>query len=205
MPYINIFEGRTETPTTHLFYQLAAERLAEPQDEFNLEKQQERAKYLASFPEARIRVNTIPLREIIPYAHFKCHPFSSVARDESIEGSDIDGGVVITAQRIPEEQQLAFAKELQRQGFSAYHESETKQAEQELEVVQKAWDKQCDDNEEYDWFDDEPEELTSLARKAARMFFQTLHFLTYKDIRDAIREGKLDMPIMIALAGKEIF
>ena len=52
--------------------------------------------FLAQNPDVRIQIGTSLLKAVVNYDVFKCHPGCSVGRDESIEGSDIDGRIVVT-------------------------------------------------------------------------------------------------------------
>ncbi len=91
-------------------------------------KIEERRALLAAHPELRLRVDPDPLCGIIPFAAFKCAPGSSVARDEAIQGSDIDGGLVVSHQPTSAEAEIAFIDELRAQGFEVYHPSEVSAA-----------------------------------------------------------------------------
>jgi hypothetical protein len=84
-------------------------------------KMWERTRLLAEQPHLRRRIATASLRQIIDFVDFRCHPQCSVARDEAIAGSDIDCGLVITAEPTGTDEQLAFVGELRQQGFEAYH------------------------------------------------------------------------------------
>lgn len=92
----------------------------------------DRKKFLLEHPEARRNIDTGKLRQIIDYQDFRCHPQCSVARNEAITGSDIDGGLVVLKNEVSIEQQLAFVEELRRQGFSAFHPLEVQEREQQV-------------------------------------------------------------------------
>lgn len=87
-------------------------------------KMEARSKLLQERPEERRHIDSSKLKTIIDYESFKCHPQSSIARDEAIQGSDIDGALVVSRNEVPIEQQLAFVQELRNQGFSAAHQIE---------------------------------------------------------------------------------
>lgn len=93
----------------------------------------EREKLLAEHPELRISIDTQPLRKIVDYQAFKCARGCSIPNDLAINGSDIDGGLVITQKQTELKQRIAFVDELRRQGFSAYDESEYERAVKEEE------------------------------------------------------------------------
>ena len=92
-------------------------------------KQEERRALLTEHPELRLRINLDPLRLIIDFAAFKCMPGSSIARDEAIMGSDIDGGLVVLRRPTHVESEIAFVDELRAQGFNVYHPTEAAAAE----------------------------------------------------------------------------
>jgi len=83
---------------------------------------------LAEKPELRLRVQLPLLRNIVDFADFKCAKGSSVARDEAIRGSDIDGGIVVLHEAIETEVELSFVNALREQGFTVYHPVETEAA-----------------------------------------------------------------------------
>lgn len=91
-------------------------------------KMEERARLLAEQPDLRRRIDTAPLRALIDYVTFNCHPQCSIARDEAIAGSDIDGGLVVLNGPVSSKIQLVFINELRRQGFRACHPLETQEA-----------------------------------------------------------------------------
>jgi hypothetical protein len=95
-------------------------------------RREERKKLLENRPNLRISINTDDLKRIINYSMFKCARDSSVARNEAIMGSDIDGGLVITDKKISRRQRLSFINELRSMGFSVYDISEYQQAERTL-------------------------------------------------------------------------
>lgn len=79
---------------------------------------------LVAHPEERRTIDTVPLREVVVYRRFVCHPSSSIARGEAIEGSDVDFGLVITDNPVTLDQQATFVAELKKQGFVAHTERE---------------------------------------------------------------------------------
>ncbi len=99
----------------------------------NGSKNAERAGLLQENPNLRIVVQAGPLREIINFIDFRCNPSSSVARNEAIAGSDIDGGIVITEDKQQIGKEIAFIEELRKQGFDAYHQREVADIKKRLE------------------------------------------------------------------------
>lgn len=101
------------------------------------EKIAERKQLLRERPELKLRCDTARLKNIIDCIDFKCHPRCSLARDEAIKGSDIDGGVVIVKEKIGMEKEMEFVEELRHQGFDVYHPSEHEAADREFEQWKK--------------------------------------------------------------------
>jgi len=83
-----------------------------------------RRRLLQRFPELGLSVATDPLKRIIAYDKFLCHPTCSIARGDAQRGSDIDCALVVTGGEEPIEKQIRFVEELRRQGFVAVHPSE---------------------------------------------------------------------------------
>ena len=79
---------------------------------------------LAQNPDVRIRIGTSFLKAVVNYDVFKCYPDCSVGRDESIEGSDIDGRIVVTKEPISSEAQQEFVYRLRLMDFSCYIQAE---------------------------------------------------------------------------------
>lgn len=94
----------------------------------NREKIAERTALLQAHPELVRRIAIPPLRQIIEFEDFKCHWNSSIARDQVIEGSDIDLGLVVMQDRVTAEKEHAFVEELREQGFTAYDSREVAEA-----------------------------------------------------------------------------
>jgi hypothetical protein len=88
------------------------------------EKMALRTEYLEQNPDKRIRIDTSLLKDVVKYDIFKCHPDCSVGRDESIVGSDIDGGIVVTKEPVSPEAQQEFVDRLRLMGFSCYSQAE---------------------------------------------------------------------------------
>ncbi len=84
------------------------------------QKNKKRKEDLESGKVSKIRVDRNRLNAIQPILHFYCAKNSSVFRDQAIENSDIDGGVVVVEERNKNKEKL-FLKELDRQGFRACH------------------------------------------------------------------------------------
>lgn len=107
----------------------------------NPDKEGERKQLLRERPERRIVVQAKPLRSIVKYDLFKCHPMCSIARGEAVRydstdlqqyryshWSDIDGGLVVTRLPVDTFVQSQFAAELRRQGFRAFTAQEVSDA-----------------------------------------------------------------------------
>lgn len=88
------------------------------------EKMAKRASLLVEHPELRRRIDTTLLKDVVNYEVFKCHPDCSVARDQAVDGSDIDGGIVVTKEPVPPELQQEFVDRLRLMGFSCYSQAE---------------------------------------------------------------------------------
>jgi hypothetical protein len=99
----------------------------------SLAKMATREAFLQENPQARIRPNTTRLQAVVPYTAFRCHPDCSVARHTAIEGSDIDGGIVVTTEPMTPQQQLAFVEELRAQGFTATTQQEADETKAKTE------------------------------------------------------------------------
>lgn len=99
------------------------------------EKMSRRKVFLKNYPEKRIRINVKKLKQIINFFDFKCHPNCSIARDQAIKGSDIDGGLIILTNEATIEQQLEFVSELRRQGFNVSHRNEILELQQQLNTT----------------------------------------------------------------------
>ena len=117
----NIPAGKFEQPSTDLVFSFVAEALA---------KQRNRTRLLSENPEARISVNPSPLREILPDSALVCYTGSSIAKNRSIKGSDIDGAIVITPIETTLEQQRQYVFCLRSQGFKVYSPEQIQNIEQ---------------------------------------------------------------------------
>jgi hypothetical protein len=100
---------------------------------YSQRKMDERRVMLKEHPELRRRLNPAQLHRIIDYKLFLCNPRSSVARNEAIEGSDIDGGLVVMEEAADEQTEIEFIDELRKEGFSAYTQSEYDRVRSDLE------------------------------------------------------------------------
>jgi hypothetical protein len=87
------------------------------------EKRASRICLLEEHPELRIQIDPKTF-DMFQFDMFICHPNSSVAANVAIKGSDIDGGLIVSQQPIPIEEQLLFVSSLRQQGFDVYHPSE---------------------------------------------------------------------------------
>lgn len=101
--------------TTHIEKEIVNTTLMKEREKALLRK-----KLLQQKPSLINKIITNKLKIIINYLEFKCGKNSSVARNEAIKGSDIDGGLVICKKPINAVKRLLFVKELRRQGFEAY-------------------------------------------------------------------------------------
>lgn len=111
-----------------IFYKRAEDRLRMWDSRESKKRRIERKILLNQHPELRKRLDFLRLKQVLDYIDFKCSPLSSVARDEAIAGSDIDGGMVITIDKPTDEQKQTFIEEIRRQGFTAYSPLERKEA-----------------------------------------------------------------------------
>src|SRR3989344_9131373 len=83
-----------------LLFQIAVKDLGfDDQRYYDTEKKTGRKLLLSQYPEKRIHLNTQTLKQIIPYTHFMCYPYSSVTEGLSIDGSDIDGAIVVAEEK----------------------------------------------------------------------------------------------------------
>lgn len=139
------------------------------------QKEKERKMLLDKYPDLRRRVQTEKLKEIVDYEYFKCVWGSSVAKDLAIEGSDIDGGVVVTDREVSEEERLAFVLELRNQGFSAYDITEAREAKRAVDQAVK---------NEIEQFD-----LYELFSKKVNTDLGVIHFYTQGEIDQFTRKG----------------
>lgn len=101
----------------------SATRLFRDGEEFGKFKREERKINPTMHPERRIRIFQSPLLQIIRYRDFRCHPFSSVARNEAVFGADIESALIIVDTEPSKEAQEAFVSELRNQGFRAFTEA----------------------------------------------------------------------------------
>lgn len=151
----------------------------------------DRESFLREHPEARRRINTHKLKQIIDYQDFKCHPQCSIARGEAVAGSDIDGGLVVLKDEVPTEQQLAFVEELRKQGFSAFHPSEVQAREQQLDEARVRG------------LESRSEEFGELIRKSAEAENAKIKFYTTAQLEE-MKNQPLDHPTIIYVAGYSI-
>eukprot|EP01047_Picozoa_sp_COSAG01_P000052 COSAG01_NODE_1_length_100484_cov_170.446142_52_plen_170_part_00 len=86
-------------------------------------KMYERRQILKANPELRKNIDIGSLNLSVSF-NFYCHPDCSIARNTAIQGSDIDGGVVVLHKPCSEADQLKFVEELRRQGFDVFHKCE---------------------------------------------------------------------------------
>jgi len=98
-------------------------------------KMEDRKTLLEKSPESRQSINTRKLKQVIDYVDFKCHPECSIARDEAVQGSDIDGGLVVLSERVGVDRELEFVQELRNQGFEASHKTEVEAAQNQVEAA----------------------------------------------------------------------
>lgn len=144
---------------------------------------------LQKHPERRIQVDTAPLKAIIDYSDFKCHPKSSVARGEAIRGSDIDAGVVILRSRLDletqTERELAFVEELRRQGFDVYHP-------REVEEIAAVYDRASE------------REAYMMKKQVQRMVDHIIRFHTAIELEAMRRMNPQSLEGLIGLAGTRV-
>lgn len=98
-----------------------------------VEKIAKRSQTLRENPSLRIRVDIPGLRDLLDYVDFKCSAGSSVVRGEgeAIRGSDIDGGLIITRERVPRETCQKVIEKLRLDGFDVYSEVEYEEAKRD--------------------------------------------------------------------------
>jgi hypothetical protein len=95
------------------------------------EKKLKRQRFLAENPEARIEIDTQELYQILQIDYvMKCARDSSVARGQAIQGSDIDGAVIITEKEVPPDTQDRITSSLKAKGFSVTYPHEVQKAEE---------------------------------------------------------------------------
>lgn len=154
------------------------------------EKEITRRAQLKANPELKLRLNLQGLRKIIDFQDFLCHPRCSIARDEAIEGSDIDSGMIITVCEVDEIKQLEFVKELRRQGFSVYILREMVEAEEKLKSVSN---------------DNTDRTLVEKLRQQCEKMGWPLYFVTEEYIKtEAGRAKNLTLALAISFTGKSI-
>lgn len=149
----------------------------------------ERATLLADHPQLKRRIDLDALRKILPFEDFMCHPSCSIIRDEAIDGSDIDAGLVILGEEVSEEKQLEFVNELRKQGFTVYHPLESAARDKELEeaMVKKS------------------PEVGKLIKRFVEASFNTINFATRKSLEEHIATQKtLTGALTTYLGGKSI-
>lgn len=154
------------------------------------QKMANRKKFIDEHPEARVSIDTDKLKAIIDYQDFKCHPQCSIARDEAIAGSDIDGALVVLRNEVSIEQQLAFVEELRRQGFNAFHPLEVQKREQQVNQAVANGLKR-------------PALLRELVRKSCEAESAEISFYTIAQFEE-MKNQPLINPTLYYVAGKSI-
>ncbi len=156
----------------------------------NFLKASNRREYLKSHPEDVRTITIEPLRQILPYLEFKCHPLCSVARGEAIADSDIDEGVVVLPRGgHHKRREYAFIKELRRQGYDVYHDDEWQELGEQIQSASKPM----------------PAKLAwEFLEKAGKMELQRIQFLTLDELRARSKKDSDVMPVLIFLAGYNI-
>lgn len=156
------------------------------------EKMDERLNLLREHPEARIRIDTNKLKQIIDYKDFKCHPQCSIARDEAIKGSDVDAALVVLKNEVPVNKQISFVEELRNQGFRASHHLEIQQYLDEIDKAKirglKPWDK----------------EFSDLIAKQTDAENCEIKFVTVTELERMKKDMEMVKPLMIYVAGYSI-
>ena len=125
-----------------------------------------------------------------------CARGSSVASNLAVEGSDIDGGLVVLSKQVDESRQLEFINELRRQGFRVYHSSE-------VEEARRAWEKADTDYREKEI---DISELNKLRKRFLDMESEVILFRTESSLEKEIAtgDGKLTGSLDIYLGECEI-
>lgn len=157
------------------------------------EKVEERERFLVEHPESRIRVDTTKLKAIMAYEEFKCHPNSSVARDQAVRGSDIDVAVVITSEPTSLEQQMNFVQALRGQGFDVYHPQETELAKKELSDFSIGRGRQED-----------LERLHELTKRKVSSELNTIRFFTREELEKLDEEKPNNPAVLVSKGGVSI-
>jgi hypothetical protein len=101
----------------------------------NKDKNEQRVALLKQHPERRRRVDLDACRAVVDFIDFRVSPTCSIARDQPVKGSDLDGGVVVVNKAVPTSQQQAFVAELREQGFTACTKSEYDRLKQKYEAM----------------------------------------------------------------------
>lgn len=147
-------------------------------------KVRKRTRDIEENPGIKISINTEKLKQILDYDELKCHPHSSVARDQAIKGSDIDGGIIITKQRGTLDQELSFVQELRNQGFSVFHKKEYEEFKADYDQAEKQAQKEL---------------IPDLVERELNQ----IGFYTKEELEDMLKDG-LTSPTIIYLAGARI-
>jgi hypothetical protein len=151
----------------------------------------ERTRQLSDHPEKRIRIGVQQLRSIIDYDNFLCHPDCSVARDEAVVDSDIDGGLVVLEEPVSTVDEVRFVGVLRQQGFRAYHQIEIDVAREEEKAAL------ADPGATVSQIMAGLGALTEMS--SARVSFRTR-----ADIEESLDRGVLDSDAYVYLAGTPI-
>ncbi|MDO8571727.1 MAG: hypothetical protein Q7R79_03535 [bacterium] len=166
----------------------AAKILDNQSGEGGFRKANLRKQYLNKNPERKRAVNPIPLRQILPYLAFTCHPGCSIARGQAIEGSDIDRGLVLLPPGIHHaKREMAFIRELRGQGFSVYHETEWQKVREQLNNISTA-----------------EAVAQGVLTRDVETRIKMVHFVSLDRLCELRGNAPEDMDILIALAGYNI-
>lgn len=93
----------------------------------NFDKMNVRQELLSESPELKKSLSMDNIRYILNSAPFEflCHPDCSIARDQAIAGSDIDGALIITDDTLTQEQRLSIVQDLQNQRFDVTNDPQS--------------------------------------------------------------------------------
>ncbi len=161
------------------------------------EKEQLRVLELRDHPERRIRPDVERLKDIVPFREMRVHPHCSVARDEAVPGSDLDGCLVIADEPVPHEIQREFVEELRRQGFSASTEAETIELQDMVDALRPPTPKGSE-------FVTVTPEYVDLVRQMLRAEGEVVLFGTRAEVLEYCRQDPTARESSIYLAGKAI-
>jgi len=105
----------------------------------------QRRELLRLHPELHRTLDLEKLRQVVDFDEIRVAAGSSVARNEAIEGSDIDGAMVITRRPVKLISRLRFVRELRLQSFRAADISE-------LQAAARRYERKSSSRPDDSWF-----------------------------------------------------